>query len=136
MSRILIAAMTAATVLAGLGTQDAAAAGWGPDHREPPRIERDHRGPDLHRPDLHRPDLRRPESHRPTPPVHRAARHWKPGDRLPTAYASRRHVIATPAAYHLHRPPRGHHWVRAGSDAILVASGSGIMVRIVPGLFR
>ncbi|WP_454017788.1 RcnB family protein [Azospirillum sp. Marseille-Q6669] len=130
MSRILIAAMTtaltAATMLVGLGTQDASAAGWGPDHRESPRMERDHRGPDLHR----------PESHRPPPPVHRAARYWKPGDRLPTAYASRRHVIAAPAAYHLHRPPRGHHWVRAGSDAVLVASRSGIMVRIVPGLFR
>ncbi|TWA93280.1 Ni/Co efflux regulator RcnB [Azospirillum brasilense] len=130
MSRILIAAMTtaltAASVLVGLGTQDASAAGWGPDHREPPRMERDHRGPDLHRPNLHRPP----------PPVHRAARHWRPGDRLPAAYASRRYVIAAPAAYHLHRPPRGHHWVRAGSDAVLVASGSGVMVRIVPGLFR
>ncbi|AWJ91545.1 hypothetical protein Sp245p_17055 (plasmid) [Azospirillum baldaniorum] len=125
MSRILIAAMTtaltAATVLVGLGTQDASAAGWGPDRHEPPRMERDHRGPD---------------SHRPPPPVHRAARYWKPGDRLPTAYASRRYVIATPVAYHLNRPPRGHHWVRAGSDAVLVASRSGIMVRIVPGLFR
>ncbi|WP_353860551.1 RcnB family protein [Azospirillum formosense] len=134
MSRTLIAAMTtamstaltAATLLVGLGAQDASAAGWGPDHREPPRMERDHRGPNAHR----------PESHRPPPPVHRAARHWKPGDRLPAAYAARRHVIATPAAYHLHRPPRGHHWVRAGSDAVLVASRSGIMVRIVPGLFR
>ncbi|QCO04023.1 RcnB family protein [Azospirillum argentinense] len=130
MSRILIAAMTtaltAATMLVGLGTQDASAAGWGPDHREPPRMERDHRGSDLHR----------PQTHRPPPPVHHTARYWKPGDRLPTAYASRRHVIATPAAYHLHRPPRGHHWVRAGSDAVLVASRSGIMVRIVPGLFR
>ncbi|CAO3429282.1 RcnB family protein [Azospirillum argentinense] len=130
MSRTLIAAMTtaltAATMLLGLGTQDASAAGWGPDHREPPRIERNHRGPNAHR----------PEAHRPPPPVHRTARYWKPGDRLPTAYASRRYVIATPAAYHLHRPPRGHHWVRAGSDAVLVASRSGIMVRIVPGLFR
>ena len=135
MSRTLIAAMTtaltAATMLVGLGTQDASAAGWGPDHREPPRMERDHRGPDLHRPQTHRPD-----SHRPPPPVHRTARYWKPGDRLPAAYASRHYVIATPTAYHLHRPPRGHHWVRAGSDAVLVASRSGIMVRIVPGLFR
>ncbi|GAA4258664.1 hypothetical protein GBZ26_13880 [Azospirillum formosense] len=130
MSRILIAAMTtaltAATMLVGLGTQDASAAGWGPDHREPPRIERDQRGPNAHR----------PEANRPPPLVHRAARHWKPGDRLPAVYASRRYVIATPAAYHLHRPPRGHHWVRAGSDAVLVASRSGIMVRIVPSLFR
>lgn len=121
MSRILIAAMTAATVLTGLGTPDASAAGWGAERRDPPPMEREQRVP---------------EPRHAAPPVHRELRHWRPGDRLPGVHSARRHVIAAPAAHHLHRPPRGHHWVRAGSDALLVVSGSGVVVRVVPGLFR
>ena len=61
---------------------------------------------------------------------------WGVGDRLPPAYRTRGHVILHPAAHHLRRPPRGHHWVQVGGDAILVAAGTGVIAGLVHGLFR
>ena len=130
MSRILIAAVTAATLLSGLGAPAAFAAG-GPQHHEPPRMERDHQRP----PAPHMERFQPPPRHA-APPAHRNGKHWGPGDRLPSTYAGKRHVIAKPSVHRLHPPARGQHWVRAGSDAVLVVSGSGIVVRIVPNLFR
>jgi Ni/Co efflux regulator RcnB len=83
-----------------------------------------HRSDDHGRPDRH--DRR----------DHREIRHWRPGDRLPAAYHARRHVIVKPVAYHLHRPPRGHQWVRVGADAMLVAVGTGVVIEVVHSLFH
>ena len=72
-------------------------------------------------------------THRFGPPDGRG---WRAGQRLPQEWRASRHVIAKPATHHLHRPPPGHRWVRVGPDAVLVASTTGIIVRIMPGLFR
>ncbi|WP_247887068.1 RcnB family protein [Azospirillum sp. SYSU D00513] len=61
---------------------------------------------------------------------------WSVGERLPSAYRTRGRVIAHPAAHHLRRPPRGHHWVRVGTDAVLVAAGTGVIVGLAYGLFH
>lgn len=78
------------------------------------------------------------------PSGHAPARHadpqqghgWRTGGRLPPEWRVQRYVIAKPAVHHLHRPPPGHRWIRAGHDAVLVVARTGIIVEIVPGLFR
>ena len=122
MKRALLSAVIAITALTSFTGSEAMAQGWKPDHRGPAPIEHrgvEHRGPDRH----DRND-------------HRDVRHWRAGDRLPRAYYAERHVIARPTAYHLRHAPRGHRWVRVGSDAMLVVATSGVVVRIAPGIFR
>lgn len=125
MKRLLLSALAAAVALSSLAGTPALAQGWDPGRDGPPPHARaqDHRGPDRH-------DDRRFEERRPERP------HWRAGERLPRDYRAKRYVIAKPAAYHLHRPPRGHHWVRVGPDALLVVSATGIVVELAPGLFR
>lgn len=145
MKRLLLSALAAAVALSSLAGTPALAQGWDPGRDGPPPHARaqDHRGPDRHddrrhddhrhddhRHDDHRHDDRRFEERRPERP------HWRAGERLPRDYRAKRYVIAKPAAYHLHRPPRGHHWVRVGPDALLVVSATGIVVELAPGLFR
>ncbi|MBP2298745.1 RcnB family protein [Azospirillum picis] len=100
------------------------------DHRGPDREWNDHgargRGPDLPA------AVRRPAP----PPGPPAAHGWHAGDRLAPKWRDTRYVIARPVTFHLHRPPPGHRWVRVGHDALLVASTSGLVVEIRPGLFR
>jgi len=124
------AAILAVTTAAGT---PAMAQGWqpGPDERphghqqpQPPRGY-DH-GPRYEHPG-------RQPVHRPGPPK---AYGWRTGERLPQEWRAPRHVIARPSVYHLHRPPRGHRWVRVNHDAVLVVSATGIIVEIMPGLFR
>lgn len=64
------------------------------------------------------------------------ARHWAPGYRLPPSYRAARYVVVEPARYHLRPAPRGHQWIRVNSDVLLVASRTGVIVKVVPGLFR
>lgn len=131
---LLAVAAAILAVTAATGTP-AMAQGWqpGPDDRpaghQYPQPQQP-RGYD-HGPRYEHPG--RQPVHRPGPPK---AYGWRAGERLPQEWRAPRHVIARPAAYHLHRPPRGHRWVRVNHDAVLVVSASGIIVEIMPGLFR
>jgi Ni/Co efflux regulator RcnB len=59
-------------------------------------------------------------------------RHWNRGDRLPSEYRDRQYVIDDWREHRLTPPPRGYHWVEIGGDYLLVAIGSGIVLRIGP----
>ncbi len=118
MKHALLAAAVVAVSLTSLASPGAMAQDW--DHNRDARSYawRDHGGPD-----------RRP------PVEFRRERYWRPGDRLPPAYYAKPYIIVKPVAYHLHRAPRGHHWVRVGTGAALVVVGTGVVVEWVPGLF-
>ena len=125
MKRALITAVIAALTFSTVAGSTAMAQGWD-QSRDAPRHQpqdrpspRDHGGPDRRERDDYRNE-----------------RHWRAGDRLPQDYRARRYVIVKPAAYHLHRPPRGHQWVRVGPDALLIIVQTGIVVELVPNLFR
>jgi len=62
-------------------------------------------------------------------------RSWRHGDRLPRHYYETRYIVNDYGRYHLHTPPRGHHWVRVNNDVILAAVASGLVVSVVNGLF-
>ncbi len=62
-------------------------------------------------------------------------RHWRYGDRLPSAYYSSRYIVRDYHVYHLYAPPRGYHWVRVNNDVLLAAITSGVVVGVVNGLF-
>ncbi|WP_158284555.1 RcnB family protein [Azospirillum sp. TSO35-2] len=142
MKRTLLAVAVATLTLAGAVGTSASAQGWD----QPRPDERHDRGPNEHRPDPrrpneHRPNEHRPDSHRPDAnPGHRPdvrpEHGWRAGERLPPQWREQRYVIARPATHHLHRPPPGHRWVRVGPDAVLIISGTGVIVEFVPNLFR
>jgi len=54
---------------------------------------------------------------------------WERGHALPYEY--RREVVSNYDYYHLRRPPRGYHWVRANGDYLLVAIASGIIADVI-----
>ncbi len=60
---------------------------------------------------------------------------WVRGERLPVAYFARPYVIVDYRDCGLRKPPRGHHWVRVGSDAVLAAVATGIVLDTVFHLF-
>ena len=60
---------------------------------------------------------------------------WHRGARLPAAYYAPRYVVHDYHAYHLHRPPHGHHWVRVDRDVVLAAITTGAIVSVVNDLF-
>ena len=62
-------------------------------------------------------------------------RSWRHGDYLPRSYYERRYIVSDYGRYHLHAPPRGHHWVRVNNDVVLAAVASGLVVSVVNGLF-
>jgi Ni/Co efflux regulator RcnB len=62
-------------------------------------------------------------------------RSWRHGDHLPRSYYQTRYIVNDYGRYHLHAPPRGHHWVRVNDDVVLAAVTSGLVVSVVSGLF-
>lgn len=62
-------------------------------------------------------------------------RSWRHGDHLPRSYYERRYIVHDYHAYHLRRPPHGHHWVRVNNDVVLAAVASGLVVSVVNGMF-
>lgn len=54
---------------------------------------------------------------------------WERGHALPYEY--RREVVSNYGYYHLRRPPRGYHWVRANGDYLLVAVATGVIADII-----
>jgi len=53
------------------------------------------------------------------------------GDRLPAEYRHRNYVVSDWRGHHLSAPPRGHQWVQSGSDYILVAIATGVIVQLM-----
>lgn len=53
------------------------------------------------------------------------------GDRLPVHYRDRRYVVDDWQGHRLSPPPRGYHWVQSGSDYLLVAIATGIIVQLL-----
>ncbi|GFE84050.1 hypothetical protein GCM10011487_60500 [Steroidobacter agaridevorans] len=62
-------------------------------------------------------------------------RSWRHGEYLPRSYCESRYIVSDYGRYHLHAPPRGHHWVRVNNDVVLAAVASGLVVSVVNGLF-
>jgi len=80
-------------------------------------------------------DQRRYDRGRYIPPRGYYVRSWRHGDHLPRSYYERRYIVHDYGRYHLHAPPRGHHWVRVNNDVVLAAITSGLVVSVVNGLF-
>jgi len=53
------------------------------------------------------------------------------GARLPAEYRSRQYVVSDWRGHRLSPPPRGYHWVQSGSDYLLVAVSTGIILQIL-----
>jgi Ni/Co efflux regulator RcnB len=53
------------------------------------------------------------------------------GDRLPIEYRHRNYVVDDWRGHHLSAPPRGYQWVQSGSDYILVAIATGIILQLL-----
>lgn len=62
------------------------------------------------------------------------ARAWHRGHYLPAAYYAPSYYVDY-RPYQLSAPPYGHHWVRVGSDVLLVALATGLVADAVYGLF-
>jgi Ni/Co efflux regulator RcnB len=68
------------------------------------------------------------------PRGHDAKRHWRNGDRLPSAYRDRSYVVNY-RDYNLNRPPYGYEWVRVSNSVFLVRQSNGLISSIVLNLF-
>ena len=62
-------------------------------------------------------------------------RNFRRGERFDYRYARNYQVIGNPRAYRLRPAPRGQHWVRSGSDALLVGVASGIVAAVIANAF-
>jgi Ni/Co efflux regulator RcnB len=56
---------------------------------------------------------------------------WHRGDRLPAEYRHNNYVVDDWRSHHLSAPPRGYHWVQAGSDYVLVAIATGVIAQLL-----
>lgn len=52
------------------------------------------------------------------------------GGRLPVQYRSYQYVVNDWRGHHLSAPPRGYHWVQTGSDYVLIAIATGIILQL------
>ena len=53
------------------------------------------------------------------------------GERLPAEYHNRYYVVDDWRGHQLSAPPRGYHWVQTGSDYVLVAITTGIILNLL-----
>jgi Ni/Co efflux regulator RcnB len=56
---------------------------------------------------------------------------FRKGDRLPVEYRHRNYVVDDWRGHHLSAPPRGYHWVQTGSDYVLVAIATGVILQLL-----
>jgi len=56
---------------------------------------------------------------------------FRRGQRMPMEYRSRQYVVDDWRGHHLSAPPRGYHWVQSGSDYLLVAITTGIILQLL-----
>ncbi|MDO8458733.1 MAG: RcnB family protein [Burkholderiaceae bacterium] len=57
--------------------------------------------------------------------------HFRRGGRLPMEYRHRQYVVDDWRGHRLSAPPRGYHWVQVGSDYVLVAITTGIILQLL-----
>jgi Ni/Co efflux regulator RcnB len=53
------------------------------------------------------------------------------GGRMPIQYRSHQYVVEDWRSHRLSAPPRGYHWVQSGSDYVLVAIATGIILQLL-----
>jgi Ni/Co efflux regulator RcnB len=53
------------------------------------------------------------------------------GRYIPVEYRSRQYVVVKPHQHRLYAPPRGQQWVQVGSDYVLVAIATGLIVNLI-----
>jgi Ni/Co efflux regulator RcnB len=53
------------------------------------------------------------------------------GGRVPIQYRSHQYVVEDWRSHNLSAPPRGYHWVQSGSDYVLVAIATGIILQLL-----
>jgi hypothetical protein len=58
-------------------------------------------------------------------------RAWYLGDRLPRSYYGSSYIVYDWRPYRLYEPPYGYHWVRVGSDVVLTAIATGIVLDVL-----
>jgi len=58
-------------------------------------------------------------------------RNYHPGGRLPDEYRLRHYVVNDWRGHGLRAPPRGYHWVQTGTDFVLVAIATGIILQLL-----
>lgn len=58
-------------------------------------------------------------------------RNFYRGGRLPPQFHHRHYVVDDWRGHRLSAPPRGHHWVQTGSDYLLVAIATGVIVQML-----
>jgi Ni/Co efflux regulator RcnB len=56
---------------------------------------------------------------------------FRRGGRLPPEYRDRQYVVDDWRGHHLSAPPRGYHWVQTGSDYVLAAVATGVILDIL-----
>ncbi|MFE8646249.1 RcnB family protein [Sphingomonas sp. NCPPB 2930] len=56
---------------------------------------------------------------------------FRRGGHVPPAYRSRQYVVEDWREHRLSAPPRGHHWVQAGGDYLLVSIRTGAIVQVI-----
>lgn len=56
---------------------------------------------------------------------------YRQGGHLPYEYRGNRYVVDDWRGHNLRQPPRGYHWVQTGSDYVLIAIATGLIVEIL-----
>jgi Ni/Co efflux regulator RcnB len=56
---------------------------------------------------------------------------FRRGQRLPQAYRHRNYVVDDWRGHQLSAPPRGYQWVQTGSDYVLVAIATGVILQLL-----
>ncbi|WP_038205126.1 RcnB family protein [Xenophilus azovorans] len=92
--------------------------GHGPQQHQPMRQH----GPSWQTHDRYAPGMARGAG-----PQHRLHR----GQRLPSEWRQRQHVVTDWRARHLAPPPRGQQWVQVGTDFALVAVATGLITSLL-----
>jgi Ni/Co efflux regulator RcnB len=145
MKRLLVLGTLVGTLLAGTAAI-AAPHGRNDSHRDQPRTARhdsarNHGGADHDRRARPARDPRRATHHSRgrdgayLPPRGYYEHRWRRGERLPTAYYGRPHVIADYRDRGLRVPPYGYQWVRIDGDAVLAAVATGIVLDAIFHVF-
>ena len=53
------------------------------------------------------------------------------GERMPPQYRTRQYVVEDWRSHRLSAPPRGYQWVQSGSDYVLVAIATGVILNLL-----
>jgi Ni/Co efflux regulator RcnB len=85
-----------------------------------------HGGPAKHQPPQ-RTERWRDDHARGAGPAH----DMRPGQRLPLTYRNRQYVVDDWRSHRLSAPPRGYHWVQTGTDYVLVAIATGLILHLL-----